>query len=131
MQPPDDAGDPDEQSHALRVLNEVAMKDRHVQLPVVAAGLRQARATWTMPDGSVHTGSDPRTIDDPRWVHQNHAKFQLIPEDAVEVKLVGTPVVAIRLADKPWDVEIPDMLLRTAGTIMTDVIPSLSPYVQP
>lgn len=122
LQPPDDGGD----SNCLRIINQVSNKDRHRKLPVVAAGLRNVVITGEGPDGGCWEKSVEETFL-PDRVAENHAILGEIPDDAMNVKIKGTPSVAIRIAE--GGIEVPRELERTAKHVRLEVIPLLEPFL--
>jgi hypothetical protein len=127
LQPPDDGGDTDQESSAIRLINRLSNRDRHEKLPVIASGLAQLRVEFKMPDGTVRKGwANP----DPDRVIQNDAQVQDIPDDAMDVEVYGVPVVGIQIGAKRF-VEVPDNLRVAAKDIEESVLAPLSPFVLP
>jgi len=127
LQPPDDGGDTDNETSPIRLINRLSNRDRHEKLPVIAGGLATMRITFTEPDGTPHGG--PANPDE-GWVVKNHAQILDIPDDAMDVKIEGTPVVGIQIGVKRF-VGVPENLTLAADHIEQAVIPRLAPYVLP
>jgi hypothetical protein len=125
LQPPDDPREADEPSF-LPLINRLSNRDRHTKLPVVAAGLNSIQATFTEADGTVRTMMGDVLPD---YVLNNEAEFLDIPDDAVDVKIRGVPVVGIKMGTERR-VEIPDRLGMLIDYIEGSVFPPLMPFVR-
>jgi hypothetical protein len=127
LQPPDGGGN-DPGNVLLRTVNSLSNRDRHEKLPVVAAGLSQLHVQVTRTDGSSTTvAADHR----PYGALQNDAELHGIPEDAVDVQIAGTALVAIQGREKSRYIEIPQGLITAAAFIEAKVFPALVPFVRP
>ena len=125
QQPPDASPQGDE-VHLVRLVNRLSNRDRHEKLPVVAAGLSAMEAEITKSDGTVlhgvaSTGSSS--------ILENDAQIHDIPNDAVDVKIQGVPVVGIRLGQTHGYVRIPDQLRLAATHIEDRIFPNLAPFI--
>ncbi len=91
LQPPEDTGDATEIDR-LRVLNSLSNRDRHEKLPILVSGLKDFTMSMKSPDGRSYKGiAKPDT--DSAFAH-NEARLRA-PEDAVDVKVEGTPLIVI------------------------------------
>lgn len=133
LQPPDDAG-PEEEDHALRILNRLSNADRHAKLPVAAAGVLKLNTVWRLPDGSEKLGL---ATADPGHVVEDGAEIKDAPQGAVYVECSGTPLVSIRLREKDMtshgktiNLEIPGGLTALLGFLRDTLTPLLVPYVR-
>lgn len=128
MQPADtDPQDPE--APVLTLLSRLSNRDRHEKLPVVMGGMGDLRVEFIDSNGVRQTGSaDP----DPRHVLIDETEITDIPDDAVDVKVKGTPLVGISVGAKQTQryVEIPSRLAVMAEVIETEVFPALMPYVR-
>jgi hypothetical protein len=122
FQPPD-LGKEVENTHALAVLNGLANKDRHSKLLVIASALHKPSGLCRTPDGALYV---VRELGDDEGLRDNTPL--VLPTGAVDVKVMGTPVVMIRTRYKDRGFRIPgsfrELLLN--GTRRT--IDFLRPY---
>ena len=126
-QPPDDGGhDKGSNVHVVRAINKLSNRDRHEKLPVVATGLGDIHLSWTMPDGSSAIEAAPGT---PGVFLNDKAKLP-VPEDAVNVKIEGTPRIAIRIRDDGLHIELPSTLQLAVVLVEGTIIPHLSKYTR-
>lgn len=133
LQPPDDAGE-GEVTHGLRVLNRLSNTDRHSKLPIVAGGLKTMALWWDLEDGTHQIGLASANPDS---FVEDDAEIKDAPEGAVDVEIVGTPVVVIRTRQnrvngkKTWaNVELLDALPEALRFIRDEVMPPLLPFVR-
>jgi hypothetical protein len=127
LQPPDDAGD-EVQLHRLAVIGRLSNRDRHEKLPVIASGLHTVAIGWEMPDGTSRYGiGRPK----PGGFFEDDAMLSKVPEDAMNVKIEGTPTIVIRTHEGGTGIKIPEELWGCLRMIRECVIPKLSPYVRP
>jgi hypothetical protein len=128
LQPPDGGGDHPQVS-MLEIINTLSNRDRHEKLPVVASGLK-----WPITVQRREADGTSRTVvtDDPNpeAFLKDKAEISNIPDDAVDVEVAGTPVVAIDLGGQGRYAVIPEKLGLPASYIETIVIPCLLPYVR-
>ncbi|MHB1809739.1 MAG: hypothetical protein ACYCU0_10650 [Solirubrobacteraceae bacterium] len=127
LQPADTAAH-DPQTSYLRLVNRLSNRDRHEKLPVVGVGLAHHRVLITNRDGEVVEvpGSDP----DRALQHQASLRFPN-PEDVVDVKVQGTPLVAVPAQIDKRYIEIPLRLTEALVFIENRVIGPLTPFVLP
>jgi hypothetical protein len=93
LQPPEDAGDGTD-ADRLQVINSLSNRDRHEKLPVLVAGLREFTISMKSPAGKHYKGiAEPDLASD--FAH-NDAQLR-IPDDAVDVKIEGTPLIVVRV----------------------------------
>lgn len=128
-QPPDDGGRDVEEAYLLRVLNRWSNRDRHEKLPVVAPGLAGMMAKITRGDGTIQTGLGMPQGERPFF--KDHARLAQVPKDAVNVEVAGVPAIAIGVGGTERHLEIPEHLQFTIQMVENEIIPKLSPHVQP
>jgi hypothetical protein len=131
LQPPDDGG---QEVHALRLLNQLSNTDRHTKLPVTLGGLTNFMTKLHMKDGSDKLGIGAAH---PGRVMEDKTEIKGAPKGAVNVEIVGTPLVSIRIRKEkidgrmPWiSTEIPDALRGMHSLIGEQVIPPLLEYIR-
>lgn len=124
---PADIGPEDPQVSLLRFVNGLSNRDRHQKLPVISTGLTHIRVSATMPDGEVLEGAGVRSDE---AALQDGAEIHNIPDDAVDVKIQGVPLVAVDGKVKRSYIEIPLSLVNTVVYIEEQVIAPLAPLVR-
>jgi hypothetical protein len=129
LQPREDTGD-GTQAIPIAVINSLSNRDRHEKLPIFVSGLLEVYFRWTLPDGTVQRGKGISEGSD--LFFENKARLQ-IPEDAMDVEIEGTPLVAVRVgqdkAGRDRHLMIPTFLDELMPSIRADVIDKLVPYV--
>jgi hypothetical protein len=130
LQPTDDAGDGTE-ADRLQILNTLSNRDRHEKLPVIAEGLDKPKLFVEGADGRSYEGFANPNI--PSEFAHNEARLD-VPEDAVEVKIEGTPLVVVRIKQDQggrWRfVRLPSFLDLLIKFLMVRAINPLIPHVQ-
>ncbi len=126
MQPPDDFGK-EEEASMLRVVNGWSNRDRHEKLPVVTPGLLDGRLQWLTPSGQ---RLENRFEADFESIISPNAEIAILPRDAMDVQIEGTPAIAISVGGPERSLPIPKVLAYTADLIENDMIPRLAPYVR-
>jgi hypothetical protein len=125
---PDEAELPGQPQSLLKLINRLSNKDKHRKLPVIATGLAYPfTGEYELPDGTVtpFTGTPERgTVG-----LEDEAILRKIPYSAVDVKVKGTTLVAIRDSEERFHVALPDVL-SNAASLVSDVMNDLSPYVR-
>jgi hypothetical protein len=131
LQPPDDGG---QEVHQLRLLNQLSNTDRHTKLPVTVGGLTNFMTRWYMQDGSdkigIGSAHSGRVLED-------KTEIKGAPKGAVNVEIVGTPLVSIRIRKEKIDgrmqwisTEIPDTLSSMHAFISEQIIPPLIEHIR-
>jgi hypothetical protein len=126
LQPSDDGRNVDE-INLPQIIKTLSNRDRHEKLPTLTTGLRGMAIEWEMPDGTIQKALAPNTSVDAFF--DNHTEIP-VPDDAMNVKVDGAPVIAIRIAQEKGHIEIPNRLDMAARLIEEDIIPRLSPYIR-
>jgi hypothetical protein len=108
------------------LINRLSNRDRHTKLAVIVAGMSSMRVDFFYADGT--PGSGPLNPD-PNHILQNDAEILDIPEDAVDVKVHGTPAIGVQVGNDRF-VKLPDRLTDVANWIETDVFPPLLPFIR-
>lgn len=126
LQPADGGGDEDG-IDLLRLLYRLSNRDKHEKLPVIAAGLREPFVTFALPDGSERRMIGSRAHP----AFENNADIRNLPDGAMDVKIEGTPVVAIRVTEPEGHLPLPEFLWDIASRIESDIIPPLLRFVRP
>ena len=126
LQPVDDSGNEDG-IDLLRLLYRLSNRDKHEKLPVIAAGLKEPFITFSLPDGSEHRKMGSRTHP----AFENNADIRNLPDVAMDVKIEGAAVVAIRVAEPEGHLPLPEFLWDTVDGIENEVISPLLPFVRP
>jgi hypothetical protein len=128
LQPPEDTGD-DTEADRLRVLNSLSNRDRHEKLPVTVSGLGDFAISLKRADGKVYKALPDLVVD----FAKNDAPIQ-IPEDSVDVKIDGTPLVVIRVgrdkAGRDRYLRLPTFLGEAIPFLKTRVVNPLIPHVR-
>jgi hypothetical protein len=123
LQPADGSG---EEVDLLRLLNKLSNRDRHEKLPVVIGGLSEPRFQFVLPDGTTQSkigrGLPP--------AFEDHAEIKGIPNDAMDVKIEGVPLVAIRIGEPEGNLRIPGTLRDIVSRIEQGIFPRLAPFVR-
>jgi hypothetical protein len=131
LQPPDDAGD-GTLADRMYLLNTLSNRDRHEKLPVIATGLDKPKLFVKAPDGRELEGFPlPDRASD--FAHDN-ARLN-VPEDSVEVKIEGTPLVVVRVGQKDTEgreryVRLPDFLREAIPFLRNRAINPLISHVR-
>jgi hypothetical protein len=129
LQPPEDTGD-NTDADRLRVLNSLSNRDRHEKLPVTVSGLSDFTIALKS-GGKVYKALPELAVD----FAKNDARIQ-IPEDSVDVKIEGTPLVVIRVGQEQRHprrdryVAIPSFLDEAIPFLKTRVVNPLIPHVR-
>ncbi len=127
LQPPEDTGD-DTEADRLRVLNSLSNRDRHEKLPVTVSGLSDFTIALKS-DGKVYKALPELAVD----FAKNDARIQ-IPEDSVDVKIEGTPLVVIRVgkdkASRDRYLRLPTFLDEAIPFLKSRVVNPLIPHVR-
>jgi hypothetical protein len=126
LQPPDGGGNNGE-VNLPQIIKIISNRDRHEKLPTLTAGLRGMAIEWEEPDGIIKKALAPNTSIDAFFDNQTEIP---VPDGAMNVKVDGAPVIAIRIAQEKGHIEIPSRLDMAARLIEGDIIPKLSPYVR-
>jgi hypothetical protein len=121
-------GDNEEAVSFLRSINQLSNTDRHTKLPLVVTALKNAHVTWRGPDGLPRGGHDPQT-DDPAVGVNDGAEINGIPDDAMNVEIVGTPVVVVRVTKPAAELELVPTLEGALPVIRDLGMVPLIPYV--
>lgn len=133
LQPADGADAPEDETHVLQTINQLANADDHTQAPVAALGLSDCMVKWTLPDGTVQHGTGHGLRDASgrldTFIH-NGSKLSNIPFDATDVEVAGVPVVALHIASQGRYAPIPHLLTHAAGLVEKRVITPLIPFVR-
>jgi hypothetical protein len=118
-----DDGDP--AINSFLFLNRVSMKDRHQKLPVVFSALRDIQLIWKDSDGNPHAcAADIGGRD----MAQDGAELQY-PPGAMDVKVLGTPFVALSIADPESNVEVREALDLCIAGYWNWAVDPLTPYL--
>lgn len=134
LQPLDGAAQPEDETHALQAINQLANADDHSKPPVAALGLSDCMVRWELPDGTVQHGTGHAQRDGRGRLDtmiEDGARLREIPFQATNVEVAGVPVVAIRIASQGRYAPIPDLLAHAAGVIEKRAITPLIPFVRP
>jgi hypothetical protein len=127
LQPPEDTGD-DTEADRLRVLNSLSNRDRHEKLPVTVSGLSDFTIALKS-GGKVYKALPELAVD----FAKNDARIQ-IPEDSVDVKIEGTPLVVIRVgkdkAGRDRYLRLPTFLDEAIPFFKSRVVNPLIPHVR-
>ena len=115
--------------HRLRIIQWVSNSDKHSALPPVSTGLTDTTVRWEDARGE-HFSAQGGTRPEGRTVH-HQAELMGIPDDAVNVQIEGTPVVAVRVSDPEGDIRIPQQLAGIVGWVRESIIERLVPFIQP
>lgn len=130
LQPPEDTGD-DTDANRLQVINSLSNRDRHEKLPILVTGLRDFTISMKSPAGKHYKGI--ASPDRPSDFAENEARLQ-IPDDAVDVKIEGTPLVVVRVGkdQRGRDRHLPllSFLEETVPFIEQRVFAPLAPFVR-
>jgi hypothetical protein len=126
LQPPNSTGD-DYTFNRLVMLNRLSNRDRHEKLPIIALGLRTVILEWTLPSGVSERGAAAAR---PNGFFEHHTTLSDVPDDAMDVKVDGSPVIVIRTGQKGGDIEIPSELVQAVNMIRGYIIPQLAPFVR-
>ena len=130
LQPPDDTGDSDE-ADLIQFVNRLSNRDRHEKLPVLIGGLKEPMAYWTRRDGTRGRGIGIPALATGFFKHD--ARLQ-IPEDAMNVQMEGTTLIAVRVGrdkrGRDRHLEIPHHLERAAAFIDQELMPRLMRFVR-
>ena len=90
---PDDLGANESNGHPLAVLNRLRNADAHAKLPVVASLLREPTGSCRMTNGDLILF---RNLDLDAMAGLEHdAEVFGLPDDAVDVKIQGSPLIVI------------------------------------
>jgi hypothetical protein len=133
LQPADGAEAPEDETHVLQTINQLANADDHTRAPVAALGLSDYMVKWTLPDGTVQYGTGHAQRDARGRLDtfiQDGSKLKNIPFDATSVEVAGVPVVALHIASQGRYAPIPHLLTHAAGLIEKRVITPLIPFVR-
>ncbi len=133
LQPADGAEQPDDETHVLQTINQLANADDHTRAPVAALGLSDCMVKWVLPDGTVQYGTGHAQRDARGRLDtfiQDGSKLKNIPFDATSVEVAGVPVVALHIASQGRYSPIPHLLAHAAGLIEKRVIAPLIPFVR-
>ncbi len=133
LQPADGAEAPEDETHVLQTINQLANVDDHTRAPVAAPGLSDCMVKWTLPDGTVQYGTGHAQRDARGRLDtfiQDGSKLKNIPFDATSVEVAGVPVVALHIASQGRYAPIPHLLTHAAGLIEKRVITPLIPFVR-
>jgi hypothetical protein len=126
LQPAEGARDDDDpEINAFLFLNHASTKDRHQKLPLVFSALRGIQLQWKDPEGNTRVDVPP--IRD-RDMAQDGAELQY-PPGAMEMKVAGTPFVALKIALPNGNVDVREALDLTLTAYRTRVVEPLHPYV--
>jgi len=117
---------------SLLLLNRLSNTDRHQQFPVFPTALTGPLITWVDSYGS-HAGADSCTARDRNLAVEDGAELQGIPKDAMNVKIQGTPLVAVRIANHDGyghlTFEVPATLDRSLVVVRDFVVAPLIPHL--
>lgn len=133
LQPADGTEAPEDETHVLQTINQLANADDHTRAPVAALGLSDCMVKWTLPDGTVQYGTGHAQRDARGRLDtfiQDGSKLKNIPFDATSVEAAGVPVVALHIASQGRYAPIPHLLTHAAGLIEKRVITPLIPFVR-
>jgi len=126
LQPPNPRRD--NEVNILFALNNLCNKDRHEKLPAVISSLADVQVFYVDAQGEPHIGRDPRVRGDSPARLEDGAKIN-VPEGAVDVKVVGTADIAIRIAALQADFQLLSGLSRAIKVVRELVIAPLVPYL--
>jgi hypothetical protein len=133
LQPLDGDHQPDDETHVLQTVNQLANADDHTRAPVAALGLSDCMVKFKLPNGTDQYGTGHGLRDErgrlDTFIH-NGSKLSNIPFNATEVEIAGVPVVAIHIASQDRYAPIPHLLAHAAGLIEKRVITPLIPFVR-
>ena len=125
---PREVGDYDRIVNFLSVLNRLSNTDRHKEFPLMVTALKRAVVSWRDANGLLTTGHDPAT-DDPDAGVNNHSEIRGVPDDATEVKILGAPVIVVRVSQPKGEFVLDEMLGAAIPTIREHAIAPLVPYL--
>lgn len=133
LQPPRGDEQPDDETHVLQSINQLANADDHTREPGPAFGFSDCMVKWELPDGSVqygtgHADRDARGRLD-RFI-QDGSELKDIPYKATNVEVAGVPVLSIRIASQGRYAPIPEFFAHAAGVIEKRAIMPLLPFVR-
>lgn len=134
LQPLEGGAQPEDETHVLQTLRQLANADDHTRPPVTALGLSDCMVRWTLPDGRVQYGTGHAKRDASGRLDQvmeDGSKLKDIPYAATNVEITGVPVVAIHIPSEGRYVPIPQFFVNTANVIEQLIITPLIPFVQP
>jgi hypothetical protein len=134
LQPADGAEQPDDETHVLQTINQLANADDHTRAPVAALGLSDCMVKWTLPDGRVQYGTGHAKRDASGRLDQvmkDGSKLKDIPYAATNVEITGVPVVAIHIPSEGRYVPIPQFFVNAVNVIEQLIITPLIPFVRP
>lgn len=126
LQPKETAG----QINSFLLVNRVSNHDRHQKLPVLFTGLRGMRIIWTDGEGTKQIG--PVDTGDPAAdtiVYEDGTEL-FVPPYAMDVKVAGSPVVAVQIGDPAIHIEIPRVFDQALDVFRRLAILPLAPYVR-
>jgi hypothetical protein len=133
LQPLDGDDQPEDETHVLQTLNQLANADDHTRPPVAAVGLSDCMVKWTLPDGTVEYGTGHAERDESgrldRFI-KDGSELKNIPFDAANVEVRGVPVVAVHIASQGRYAPIPHLFVHAAGLIEKRVTTPLIPFVR-
>ena len=111
--------------HAFKMLNELANVDRHQRLPVTFSALRDVRMRWIDSHGQTHRGAEnfPESS-----IAKDGAELG-IPPDAMQVKIAGSPLVAIEAGPGDIGADIRESFAEMLVAYRERVVQPLAPYV--
>ncbi|HEX6539058.1 MAG TPA: hypothetical protein VF155_07760 [Candidatus Dormibacteraeota bacterium] len=128
LQPPDVAWKAGHTLHVFRALNLISNKDRHQKLPLVFTALRSVRMLWVDTQGTRHIEpGDTGDVSVDQAVCQDGAEFHL-PKGAMDVQVVGGPVVAIDFGPEQGNAPIPEVF-DLALSAYRETVNKLVPYI--
>jgi hypothetical protein len=125
LQPLEAAG----QLNTFRVINILSNRDRHREMPVVFSGLTGARLLCRDAHGERVIG--PADTGNPildRMVAKDGAELGY-PEGAMDMNIVGAPVVAIEISSDQENVVIPEAFDLALSAYRERAVGALAPYV--
>jgi hypothetical protein len=125
MQPPESARDDAGNLHLLVLLNRLSNKDRHTELPLMPVGLADFGAMWQLPGSDQWYGGFERRT----WGMVNDNAEIGVPDGAMNVKVTGTPKLAIRASGPDWEVEVPLYFDNLVNYVRNYVFTPLFPFL--
>jgi hypothetical protein len=134
LQPLDGCAQPQDETHVLQTLRQLANADDHARPPVAALGLSDCMVKWTLPDGRVQYGTGHAKRDASGRLDQvmkDGSKLKDIPCAATNVEITGVPVVAIHIPSEGRYVPIPQFFVNAVNVIEQLIITPLIPFVRP
>ena len=128
LQPPDEAGRDPLVANFLQTVNKLSNSDKHSQFPTSVPGLRYpVIIRWINADGS--EGSFDFPGDTGRLV-EDQTEITGLPDGAVDVKVQGTPLVALSIRDQQGYVELPRTFrVGINDFLRPEVVMPLLPYL--